>query len=191
MLIEKALGSLGTPPTKEIPAQFILGNLALQPKLPQDLRHFLLCFGKGNNLRSFNIFRRPGSCAFLHLLPRTDRTFDVQFLQSYRNFTNPGNHMQLADPAQSIKLRASRLEARISSEQKALLQHAASLSGRTLSEFIVQSAQEAASRIIKEQELVQLSRAEQFAFVETLLNPPKPNARLRKAVKQYRAEMGV
>jgi hypothetical protein len=60
-----------------------------------------------------------------------------------------------------------------------------------LSEFIVQSAQEAANRIIEEQGLVQLGRAEPIAFAQGLLNPPRPNLRLRKAVKQYRAELDV
>ena len=42
--------------------------------------------------------------------------------------------------------RGARLEARISPTQKSVLQRAAALSGRTLSEFVVASAQEAASK---------------------------------------------
>ena len=84
----------------------------------------------------------------------------------------------------------ARLEARISAEQKAMLQHAATLSGRTLSEFVVASAQEAASRVIQEHENIRLSRAEQVAFVSALLNPAAPNARLRQAAKAYRKRMG-
>jgi uncharacterized protein (DUF1778 family) len=87
--------------------------------------------------------------------------------------------------------RSARLEARISIEQKAVLQQAAALSGRTLSEFIVASAQEAASRVIKEHETIRLSRAEQIAFVSALLSPPAPNARLRKAAAAYRKQTGL
>lgn len=87
--------------------------------------------------------------------------------------------------------RGARLEARISAAQKALLQRAAALSGRTLSEFVVASAHEAASKVIAEHAVVQLSRAEQIAFVSTLLDPPKPSARLRRAAAAYRRQMGL
>lgn len=87
--------------------------------------------------------------------------------------------------------RGARLEARISVEQKSVLQQAATLSGRTLSEFVVASAQEAASRVIQEHETIRLSRAEQIAFVSALLNPPAPNKRLRQAAAAYRKQMGL
>lgn len=89
------------------------------------------------------------------------------------------------------KLRAERLEARISGEKKAVLQHAAELSGRTLSEFVVESAQAAAMRVIQEHENIRLSQAEQIAFVTALLNPAAPNDRLRQAAANYRQKMGV
>ncbi|MBE0474150.1 DUF1778 domain-containing protein [Rhodoferax sp.] len=85
-----------------------------------------------------------------------------------------------------IKARSSRLEARISHEQKALFQQAAMLSARSLSEFVVASAQDAANRIIEAHETIRLEREDQIRFVQTLLNPPEPNARLRQAALQYR-----
>ena len=57
--------------------------------------------------------------------------------------------------------RDARLEARVSAAQKGLLQQAAALSGRTLSEFVVASAQDAARRVIAEHESIRLSREEQ------------------------------
>jgi len=81
--------------------------------------------------------------------------------------------------------RDARLEVRVSAAQKSLLQQAAALSGRTLSEFVVASAQDAARRVIAEHESIRLSRAEQLAFVQALLQPPKPNARLKRAAKAY------
>jgi uncharacterized protein (DUF1778 family) len=86
--------------------------------------------------------------------------------------------------------RNARLEARVSAAQKGLLQQAAALSGRTLSEFVVASAQDAARRVIAEHESIRLSREEQLAFVQTLLNPPEPNARLQRAAKAYRQNLG-
>jgi uncharacterized protein (DUF1778 family) len=81
--------------------------------------------------------------------------------------------------------RGDRLEVRVSAAQKSLLQHAAALSGRTLSEFVVTSAQDAARRVIAEHESIQLSREEQQTFVQALLQPPEPNERLKRAAKAY------
>ena len=79
--------------------------------------------------------------------------------------------------------RGDRLEARVSRTQKALLQRAAALSGRTLSEFVVASAHEAATKVIQDHDTIRLSRAEQTAFVKAVLDPLVPGARLRKAAR--------
>ncbi|MBL0352133.1 MAG: DUF1778 domain-containing protein [Candidatus Dechloromonas phosphoritropha] len=92
-------------------------------------------------------------------------------------------------PGTGDKSRTARLEARLSAEQKALLQQAAELSGRTLSEFVVASAQEVATRVIQEHETIRLSRADQIAFVTALLDPPAPNERLRHAAAAYRQQV--
>ena len=89
------------------------------------------------------------------------------------------------------KVRSERLEARISGEKKAELQRAADLAGRSLSEFVVESAQAAAERVIKAHESIRLSQAEQVAFVTALLNPAAPSDRLRKAAANYRKQMSV
>jgi uncharacterized protein (DUF1778 family) len=81
--------------------------------------------------------------------------------------------------------RDARLEVRVSAAQKSLLQHAAALAGRTLSEFVVTSAEDAARRVIAEHESILLSREDQQAFVQALLQPPEPNARLKRAAKAY------
>lgn len=99
--------------------------------------------------------------------------------------------MQTTAPVAPELSRNARLEARISAEQKTLLQQAAALSGRTLSEFVVASAQEAARRVIQEHETVRLSRSEQVAFVGALLKPPAPGARLRRAAAAYRKQTGL
>ena len=87
--------------------------------------------------------------------------------------------------------RSARLEARVSSAQKDLFQRAAALTGRTLSELVVESTQEAASRIVQEHELIRLTRSEQEAFVSALLSPPPPGERLRSAVARYREQTGL
>ena len=87
--------------------------------------------------------------------------------------------------------RTARLEARVTDEQKSLLQRAAALTGRSLSDFIVTSAQEAAVRTIHDYELVRLTVDERTAFVTALLNPPAPSERLKKAAKTYKQKAGA
>lgn len=86
------------------------------------------------------------------------------------------------------KARGARVEARVSNEQKALFKHAAALAGRSLSEFMIDSMQQAAGQIVQDQSIIRLSRDEQIAFVELLLDPPEPGARLQQAVAEYRTK---
>jgi len=83
-----------------------------------------------------------------------------------------------------------RLEARVSAEAKALCQEAASLEGRSLTDFIVSSAVESARRILRERALIELSQRDRNAFVGSLLNPPLPSQRLRKAARRYERVFG-
>ena len=78
--------------------------------------------------------------------------------------------------------RDQRLEARVTPDQKDLYLRAAALQGKTLTDFILSSLQESATRIIGEYELMRLAMNDSKLFVDALLNPPKPSSRLRKAV---------
>lgn len=89
------------------------------------------------------------------------------------------------------KTRNARLEARVSSDQKVFFQRAASLAGQTLSEFVIDSTQQAAARLVQEHELIRLSREEQAAFVAALLEPAEPGERLRQAAQNYRRKTGL
>lgn len=88
------------------------------------------------------------------------------------------------------KVRGERLEARISADQKGLFQRAAELQGRTLTDFVVQSAHEAAVRTIEEMQTIRLTEAESHAFAEALLAPREPAPRLKAAAKRYIEAMG-
>lgn len=90
-----------------------------------------------------------------------------------------------AAPSRKAAQKVERLEARVSPEAKALCQKAATLQGRSLTDFVVTSAVEAAARTVREHELVELSRRDRIAFVEALLNPPAPRVRLQKAMQRH------
>lgn len=86
--------------------------------------------------------------------------------------------------------RAERLEARVTAEQKALIAHAAALEGRSITDFVLTSVQDAAKRAIAEHDVIQLSVRDSKAFVEALLNPREPGARMRERVAAYTALIG-
>ncbi len=78
----------------------------------------------------------------------------------------------------------ARLEARLPSDVHALLKRAAELQGRTLTDFVVSAAREAAYRAIEESEIIRLSLEDQQAIAESLHQPPPPVPALIRAVKR-------
>jgi uncharacterized protein (DUF1778 family) len=84
----------------------------------------------------------------------------------------------------------SRLEARISAEEKELIKRAADLQGCSLTEFVVRSAQEAARKAVKEHQMMSLTARDTEAFVKALLEPPAPGNALKRAAEHYKKVMG-
>lgn len=83
-------------------------------------------------------------------------------------------------------IKAERVEARLSPEQKRRIEHAASLKGTSISDFMVLSADEAAMRTIHEYETWVLTGKDREAFIDALLHPPAPNERMRAAAQRYK-----
>ena len=83
--------------------------------------------------------------------------------------------------------RTARLEARIAPEVLEILKRAAELEGRSVSDFVVAAAQEAARRTIENTHMIRLSVQDQRAFVDAILNPPAPNDAMRRAAAAYRS----
>jgi uncharacterized protein (DUF1778 family) len=78
-------------------------------------------------------------------------------------------------------VRSSRLEARITPEALAVVKRAAEIQGRSVSDFVVAAAQEAAQKTIEETQLVRLSLEDQIAFAEAVITPCGPTDALRRA----------
>ncbi len=97
-------------------------------------------------------------------------------------------------PEQALKprrARAERLEARITTEQKSLIEQAAALQGRTVTDFVLASVQDAARRTIEDHQRLDLTVRDRQAFVEALLNPVPVNEHLRETILRYRQATGV
>jgi uncharacterized protein (DUF1778 family) len=82
--------------------------------------------------------------------------------------------------------RTTRIEARITPDNLALVKRAAELEGRSVSDFVVSAARDAAEKRIERTQIIRLSIEDQRAFAEAILNPPKPGPAWRRARQTYR-----
>jgi uncharacterized protein (DUF1778 family) len=82
--------------------------------------------------------------------------------------------------------RTSRIEARIAPDTLAIVKRAAEIQGRSVSDFVVAAAQEAAHRTIEETQIIRLSVEDQRAFAEAILNPPPLAPAMERAIERYR-----
>jgi uncharacterized protein (DUF1778 family) len=89
------------------------------------------------------------------------------------------------------RIRGERLETRVTADQKRLIEHAAALQGRTVTDFVLTSVQDAARRAIEEYQHLELSVRDSQAFVQALIEPRPVNERLRDTVRRYRKRTGV
>ena len=83
--------------------------------------------------------------------------------------------------------RTARIEARIAPEALAVVKRAAEIQGRSISDFVVAAAEEAANRTIERAHIIRLSVEDQRAFAAAILNPPEPTPALHRAFRRHRA----
>ena len=95
------------------------------------------------------------------------------------------------DPMPTIVEDKSRITARVPAGLRDTLEQAAQLQGATLNQFMVQAAFQEAQRVVERESLIRLSRSDAQKVFLLLDHPPKPNARLKEAVKTCRAKVRV
>lgn len=86
--------------------------------------------------------------------------------------------------------RVERLEARVSKAQKSLFLRAATVRGRSLTDFLIASVQEAAERALRAHEVLTLSERDRRLFVEALVKAAAPSKTLRQAARRYKDRTG-
>ena len=79
-----------------------------------------------------------------------------------------------------------RITARVPQNVQDTLQQAADLLGATLNQFVVQAALNEAQRVIERGRVIHLSGNDAAFLLNLLENPPAPNARLRRALQNYK-----
>src|SRR5580704_3719471 len=84
------------------------------------------------------------------------------------------------------RVRDERLGFRVDEPTKALIERAAQLERRKLTDFCMTALTEAARRTIAEHESIVLSARDRAVFFDTLVNPPTPNERLERAFEEHK-----
>ena len=79
-----------------------------------------------------------------------------------------------------------RMHIRLDARSKHKLERAALYSHKSLSEFVLTRALNAADEVIREHETITLDAGDWGRFLDALEKPPAPNERLREAFAQHR-----
>jgi uncharacterized protein (DUF1778 family) len=84
------------------------------------------------------------------------------------------------------RVRDERLGFRVDEPTKALIERAAQLERRKLTDFCMTALTEAARRTIADHETLVLSERDRTVFFEALVNPPAPSERLQRAFAEHK-----
>jgi uncharacterized protein (DUF1778 family) len=77
--------------------------------------------------------------------------------------------------------KTERLEARVPVFLKRIIQRAADLQGLSLTDFVISTLDKSARETVRDHEVMKLNAEDSLIFAKALIDPPKPNAALRRA----------
>lgn len=81
----------------------------------------------------------------------------------------------------------TRFDTKLTKVQKELFEQAAQLGGyRTLTDFVISTAQEKAKAIVEQHQILLASEKDKEIFFDAIMNPPMPGKRLLQAAERYR-----
>jgi len=87
---------------------------------------------------------------------------------------------------QGRTIKEKRITARVTETLKDKVEEAAMISGRTVTDFIVEAIQEKADDVIHKHHLLELSLRDMDALIAAIESPPEPNAALRRSLQRWR-----
>lgn len=93
-------------------------------------------------------------------------------------------------PQAQAQTRSERIEARTTPDVLSLVRRAAELQGRSVSDFVVSAAEQAARAAIADEHVLRLSAEDSRRFVEALLSPPEPTPAMARAFEHHRRLLG-
>jgi uncharacterized protein (DUF1778 family) len=91
-----------------------------------------------------------------------------------------------ASKASERRVREARLGFRVDDRTKKLVERAAKLERRSLTDYCLTALNEAARQTLARNDALFLSERDRQIFFDTLIHPPKPNAHLKRAFKLAR-----
>ena|SRR5215469_13516775 len=77
----------------------------------------------------------------------------------------------------------SMINIRVKPDERALIDQAAALQGKSRTDFMLDASRRAAEETLLDQTLLRVDRATYDRFLELLDAPPRPNAQLRKLMQ--------
>lgn len=86
--------------------------------------------------------------------------------------------------ARARSRRDTKINIRVETETRDLIDKAAAVLGKSRSDFMVESARQHAIDVLLDQRLFVLDSAQYDEFVQVLDNPPAPNAKLKALMKR-------
>ena len=86
----------------------------------------------------------------------------------------------------SASSKDSRIDLRVTAEQKALLEKAASMQGVSLSAYTLLHLLPQAQKDVEEREKLILTDRDRDSFLSAIANPPKLQGKLKSATAEYR-----
>ena len=86
----------------------------------------------------------------------------------------------------SASSKDSRIDLRVTAEQKALLEKAASMQGVSLSAYTLLHLLPQAQKDVEEREKLILTDRDRDLFLSAIANPPKLQGKLKSAIAEYR-----
>jgi uncharacterized protein (DUF1778 family) len=88
--------------------------------------------------------------------------------------------------ANTEAVKQERMHIRLDALSKLKLERAAAYAHKSLSEFVLGQALNAADEVIHEHETLTLNEADWEVFLDALENPPKPNTKLKQAFAEHK-----
>ncbi|MFC1098364.1 DUF1778 domain-containing protein [Pasteurella multocida] len=85
----------------------------------------------------------------------------------------------------------ARLEAKVNLDIYKIIKHAAAISGRTLTDFVVSVAYEEAKKTISEHQVLSLTLSDQTLLINSLNEPFEPNYAMKNALNLYEEYLSI
>ena len=128
--------------------------------------------------------KNTGPSTGSYLTARNSFPEHISWLQ--KGIDNPVPKWHHTGMGHTIEEPRKRITARVSDSVRVTLEQAAELLGSTVNQFVVQTAYQEAQRVVERETVIRLSQKDARMVLALFDNPPKPNQRLKDAVKAFK-----